>query len=186
MVLTPTQKRWRYEDLFDLPADKRYEIVDGELYEMPAPRLDDEVVTMNLVGLFLPVVGIGGYVLSAPVDLFVAAANPVQPDIMIVLPDRLSIMSERGLEGPPNLVVEILSPSNPNRDLETKRNLYAVAGIPEYWLVDVELATIEVLVLDGSVYRTHVRATGDELVTSLVLPDLSFPAEAVFARLPIR
>ena len=187
MVLTKPQGRWRYEDLFDLPVDRRYEIIDGELYEMPAPRLSHQLTLMNLVGLFSPVVvALGGYVLAAPVDVFVAGANPVQPDLMIVLPDRLEIMTERGLDGPPSLVVEILSPSNPERDLIKKQNLYAGAGIPEYWLVDIELAMIEVLVLDGGAYRSHVRATGDQAVTSLVLPHLAFPAAAAFARLPIR
>jgi Uma2 family endonuclease len=187
MVAAKPQGRWRYEDLFDLPADKRYEIIDGELYEMPAPRLDHEIVTMSLAKLLSPLVDAeGGYVFSAPVDVFLPRANPVQPDLMVVLPDRLEIMTDRGLDGPPSIVVEILSPSNPDRDLVLKRDLYARSGIPEYWLVDVELAAIEVLVLDSGRYRTHVRATGDQMVTSLVLPDPAFPAAAAFARLPVR
>lgn len=182
MVLATTPKYWRYDDLFALPADRRYEIIDGELYEMPAPQLDHEIVTMRLVRVISSIVdGLDGYVITAPVDVFLPGANPVQPNLMVVLPDRLAIMTLRGLEGAPNLVIEITSPSNPERDRLTKRSLYARAGIPEYWLVEIATATIEVLVLDGGVYRTHVRATGDELITSLVLPGLAFPTAAAFA-----
>jgi Uma2 family endonuclease len=73
-----------------------------------------------------------------------------------------------------------LSPSNPEHDRITKRALYARGGVKEYWLVSPEAATVEVLVLDGAAYRTHLRAGGDERVTSTVLPGLSFPAAAAF------
>ncbi len=183
MAVTKPAGSWTYEDLFDLPDDgRRYEIIDGELYAMTAPGLDHAAAVMNLIALFLPVVtALGGRIFTAPVDVFFAGANPVEPDILVLLPERLHLISRRGVEGAPNLLIEILSPSNPAHDLVTKRALYSRGGVGEYWLVDPEAATIEVLVLDGDRYRTHVRATGEEPVTSPLLPDLSFPASAAFA-----
>jgi Uma2 family endonuclease len=79
------------------------------------------------------------------------------------------------------LLIEILSPSTSNHDRRTKRALYASGGVPEYWLVNPKTRTIEVLALVAGKYLHHVRATGDDLVTSLVVPGLSFPASAAFA-----
>ena len=182
MAATTTAKTWRYEDLFDLPDDgKRYEIIDGELYEMPAPGLDHAIVLMNIITRLLPVAAsIGARLLTAPVDVFFGGANPVQPDILVLLPDRFRLMSKRGIEGAPDLLIQVLSPSNPEHDRVRKRTLYARGGVREYWLVTPEAATIEALVLDGEVYRTHVRAATDEPVSSTVLPGLSFPASDGF------
>lgn len=183
MAVTKPAGTWRYEDLLDLPDDgRRYEIIDGELFELTAPNLDHASVIMKLIALFLPAVAaVSGELFTAPVDVFLPGADPVQPDLMLLLPDRFSIKTKRGLEGAPSLLVEVLSPSNPAHDRVRKRAVYARAGVPEYWLVSPEAASIEVLVLDGDLYRTHVRDAGDEAVTSPSLPGLSFPASAAFA-----
>jgi Uma2 family endonuclease len=137
---------------------------------------------VNFALLFAPVLrALGARLFTAPTDVFFAGANPVQPDLLVLLPDRLGLISKRGIEGAPNLLVEILSPSNPEHDRITKRALYARGGVDEYWLVSPEAASIEVLVLDSGSYRTHVRAAGDEPVSSIVLPDLTFPVSVVFS-----
>jgi Uma2 family endonuclease len=177
-------KYWTYEDLFDLPDDgRRYEIIEGVLYEMPAPNMEHAELISNLILRVLwPVVEpIGGRVYTAPLDVFLRGANPVQPDVFVLLPEQFGHKSKRGVEGPPALIVEVLSPSNPEHDRATKRLLYARAGVPEYWLVSPETATVEVLVLDGDSYRTHARVAGDELLTSPTLPALACPASVVFA-----
>ncbi len=182
MAVTKPAGGWTYEDLFKLPDDgKHYEIIDGELYEMPPPSLDHASVIMNLIALLLPVATrLGGKLFTAPVGLFLPDADPVEPDLLLLLPEQEHLTSRRGVEGPPALVVEVLSPSNPRHDQITKRALYARGGVPEYWLVSPEAATIEVLVLEGEVYQRHLLAGGDDRVTSPLLPDLAFPASAVF------
>jgi Uma2 family endonuclease len=176
-------RTWTYEDLFDLPDDgKRYEIIDGELFELPSPTLDHATAVMDLIALLLPVVdALGGRIFTAPLDVFMAGGNPVQPDIIVLLPERLVQMTTRGIEGPPNLLIEVQGPSSAEHDRVTKRRLYARGGVTEYWLVDPETRTIEVLVLDGEVYRTLIRVGGNDSVRSTVLPNLSFAAPAVFA-----
>lgn len=88
--------------------------------------------------------------------------------------------SERGIEGPPALIVEVLSPSNSQHDLITKRALYARAGVPEYWIVSPEAMSIEVLTLEGSHYRTHDRLAGDEILTSPTFPTIAMPISVIF------
>src|SRR4029450_13368953 len=106
MATTSMAKAGTYEDLLTLPDDgKRYEIVDGELFEMPSPGFEHSTAIMNLLLLVTPLVtSLGGIVRTAPLDVFMGRANPVQPDIIILLPDRLHQIATRGIEGPPNVV----------------------------------------------------------------------------------
>jgi Uma2 family endonuclease len=182
MAVTRPARRWAYGDLFKLPDDgKRYEIIEGELYELPPPSEKHQRVSALAIQVILPeVMRLGARWYHAPTGVFMAGADPVQPDLLVLLPDNPAPISERGVEGAPDLVVEILSPSNPKHDRITKRRLYARGGVREYWLVSPEMEVVEVLLLEGDSYRTHVHASGDELVTSTVLPDLSFPASALF------
>ena len=182
MANTQQHKYWTYDDLFGLPDDgKRYEIIEGVLYEMPAPNLAHARLIMNSIAIFLPLIeGLGGRLYTAPVDVFMADANPVQPDLMLLLPDQLHLESKRGIEGPPALLVEVLSPSNPEHDRLVKRAVYARGGVLEYWLVSPEAGSIEILVLDGDRYRTHARVGGDESLTSTILPELHRPVSAIF------
>jgi Uma2 family endonuclease len=184
MATQQQPKQWTYDDLFDLPADKRYEIIDGVLYEMPAPNAAHEVITMNLVQFVFSLVvwPLGGKILTAPVDLFLQHDNPVQPDLLILLPEQLGMISERGIEGVPALLVEVLSPSNSRHDLVTKRALYARAGVPEYWIVNPEAMSMEILTLDGDVYRSHARLAGDEPISSAAFPTIVTPTSAIFDR----
>jgi Uma2 family endonuclease len=183
MANTQQTRYWTYEDLFDLPEDgKRYEIIEGVLYEMPAPSLVHGRLLMNLIlYVFGPIVdALGAHLYTAPVDVFIGDAAPVQPDLLLLLPDQLHLESARGIEGPPALVVEVLSPSNPEHDRIVKRAAYARGGVLEYWLVSPEAGIIEILVLDGDRYRTLARVGGDELLTSTVLPELHTPVSTVF------
>src|SRR4051794_34459972 len=178
MASQPQTKYWTYEDLFDLPDDgRRYEIIEGVLHEMPAPNLEHAVLIARLIRfVFSQVVwALGGKILTAPVDVFLRGANPVQPDLLVLLPEQFGYMAKRGVEGPPALIVEVLSPGNSRHDLVTKRTLYARAGVPEYWLVSPEAMMVEILALDGEQYRTHARVAGDELLSSSVLPAFSYP-----------
>lgn len=179
----PTQP-WTYADLTRLPDDgRRYEIIDGVLYEMPSPSADHARAIMNLILSVLgPLVqALGGRLFTAPLDVFLPGADPVQPDLLVLLPEQLHLVSRRGIEGAPALIVEVLSPSNADYDRTVKRALYARAGVREYWLVSPDAATVEVLVLEGDRYRTHVRAAGDEAVTSTVLAGLHSPAAIIFS-----
>ena len=183
MVISQPRRRWTYEDLFHLPDDgKRYEIIDGELYEMPPPGLRHQRILALLIELILPEGRkLGGRWFPSSTGVFLPPDERLlEPDLLVVLPGGGASYSERGIEGAPDLVVEVLSPSNPEHDRVDKRRWYAEAGVREYWIVSPEAAIIEVLALEGDLYRVHVRAGDDELVTSTVLPELSFPASEAF------
>ena len=184
MALTrPAPGSWTYEDLLSLPDDgRRYEIIEGELYEMPSPKSAHALTVINLIALLLPILArLRGQLLTAPIDVFFPGANPVQPDILVILPGGSARIVENGVEGPPDLLIEVLSPSNRTHDLLTKRALYGRAGVREYWIVDPEARTIEMLTLDRDALHWVAVWSGDETPASPLLGSLPVTAAEIFA-----
>ncbi len=162
-----------YKDYEALPADgRRYEIHDGELSVTPTPNTAHQRVSRNLFLALHRYVEERrlGEVLYAPVDVILADTSIVQPDIVFLDPTRRSAVSRRGIEGPPTLAVEIISPSTTGIDRTTKRQLYARHGVPYFWLVDPEARMIEALVLEVGTYALAARASGP---TAVGLPPFS-------------
>ena len=185
MTIAHPRKSWTYEDLLALPDDgKRYEIIEGVLHEMPGPNGQHAAAVMNLIMLLAPFVqALGGAVRTAPIDVFVPHGTPIQPDVLAILPSGAARLSKRGVEGPPDLVVEVLSPSNRDHDRYTKRALYGVAGVREYWIVDPDARTVEVLTLHRDALHSAGTFSGDARIPSQVLPEAAVAAADVFAGL---
>jgi Uma2 family endonuclease len=175
---------WTYEDYRTLPDDgRRYEVIDGDLFVTPAPTITHQGASKRIYkALLLQVEDAGlGVVYDAPIDVMLSSIRVVQPDIVVVLKAREGIITERGIEGAPDIAVEILSQSTRTADLHAKRNLYASEGVREYWIVDTEEHTVEVLELAADGYRTRaVCKSGGRLDTGLV--PLSLAIDEVFRR----
>jgi Uma2 family endonuclease len=185
MALTKPAGTWTYDDLLSLPDDgRRYEIIEGELYEMPAPSLRHATMIMNLIALLLPIdSALRGRLYTAPLDVFFPGADPVESDILAILPGSRAVGEGRGVNGPPDLVIEVLSPSNRGRDLLTKRALYARAGVREYWIVDPDNRTVDVLTLDHDAFHAVPSAMGGDAIISPLLENATFQTEQIFAGL---
>jgi Uma2 family endonuclease len=98
-----------------------------------------------------------------------------------VLNHKLHLITDRGIEGPPDLVVEIASPGTRTHDRSTKLSAYARGGVPEYWLAEPADQTIEVLVLEDGAYRPLGVFTSSTLLPSRTLPDLPVRVQQFFA-----
>lgn len=181
MALTKPAGTWAYPDLAALPDDQaRYEIIDGELFEMPSPTSAHAMAVAALISLLLPIVErLGGRWLTAPLDVFFAGADPVQPDLLVLLPDSHARIVRRGIEGPPDLVIEVLSPANRAHDQVRKRALYARGGVREYWIVDPGERSIEVIG-PGGVTVHRVDAGAGPLLRSPLLGELTVSLDALF------
>lgn len=183
MALTKPAGTWRYSDLFTLPDDgTRYEIIDGDLYEMPAPTWAHASVIAGLITLLIPVLQrLGAQWRTAPLDVFFSGADPVQPDLIVLLPGSRARGVRRGVDGPPDLLIEVLSPSNRSHDKVRKRALYASGGVREYWIVDPDAATIEIIGADGETVQRMAAAT-NAIVTlrSPLLGDLAADLASIF------
>ena len=144
-----------YSDYAALPDDgRRYELHRGELLVPPSPGTRHQGVVIALGSRLYEHVRVGdlGRVYVAPTDCIMSDVTVVQPDVLYIATDRLSIISERGIEGTPTLVVEVISPSSSGIDRDRKRNLYAEHGVPHYWIVDPVGRSVKAYKLAGLEY----------------------------------
>ncbi|MBI3972763.1 MAG: Uma2 family endonuclease [Chloroflexi bacterium] len=178
----PPQGRWTYDAYAALPDDgNRYEVLDGVLYVSPSPAPRHQ---RRLGRLFRLLAGYVedqelGELFIAPLDLVMPGATPVQPDAFLFLQDNPPQLDDANppVVGVPDLVIEISSPSTVGYDRREKQDVYARAGVHEYWPVDPVARTIEVLVLDAGVYRSRGIVTGASRVPSAILPNLPYTVD---------
>ena len=178
-----TQVRLTYEDYVELPDDGRYEVIDGELYEMTAPTVRHQILLGNLFIIFKPHVRRQrlGSVYMAPVDVIFAEDAIVQPDLVFVSESRRHIIQDHAIVGAPDLVIEILSPSTAAHDRNRKADLYARCGVTEYWMVDTETETIEIRRLGDTGYGpAEIHDSG--IMSTTLIPGLEVPMDDVFAQ----
>jgi Uma2 family endonuclease len=172
-----------YEDYAALPADgRRYELHEGEVSVTPAPSPRHQQASRNLFVLLHAHVKSrrSGEVLFAPIDCILGETTIVQPDIVYLDTARLTSISGRGIEGPPTLVVEILSPSTRSIDRGVKAQIYARYRVPYYWIVDPDGRTIEAYQLAEGQYRPTGRIEGDSPAALAPFPDLTLAPETLW------
>lgn len=163
------KRKLGYDDLAGMPDDGLIrEILDGELVVTPAPSPMHQRVSKRLqrqLEVYFEGRGLGE-VFNAPLDTILGPHDVVEPDILVVT--NAALISRRAIEGPPALVIEILSPSTRRRDQTLKALRYAASGVAHCWFVDIENQRIECLRLEGDTYRVVVAASGPD---PLVHPD---------------
>ncbi len=147
---------YRRADHAALPDDPRCELIHGRFYLSPSPSSLHQFVVGRIWRLLDDLAeATGGLALPAPSDVRLADHTVAQPDVLYVSPERRDIV-QAWIEGAPDLVVEVLSPSTARMDRLLKLNRYAEAGVREYWLVDPATRTIEFLVNDDDHFVVHV------------------------------
>ncbi len=181
MVAQRQTPRLHSSVLDDFPDDgMRYELLDGELYVSAAPSKRHQRLLRRLLRLIDDHVGPAGpaglgEVFFAPVDVWLSDGDRTQPDLVYLSADRLSLYGERIVEGAPDLLVEVASPSTRVADLVAKRNRFEHIGVREYWIADPDARTLTILCLTDGRYVEHSR--------SLVLPGLSIDVPTLIADL---
>ena len=173
--------RYTYLDYLRTSDDDRFELLDGELIMVPAPRVDHQRVVLKLASLldaFVEDRGLG-VVLPAPCDVVLSDTDVVQPDLLFVAAERAHIIAPENVRGAPDLVVEVLSPSTAERDRTLKRALYAKHRVSEYWQVDPGARTVTVLRLAGADFEIDGVYGNGETATSPSLPGLRVGVDRV-------
>jgi Uma2 family endonuclease len=175
--------RFLAEDIWDTPDDgNRYEVIDGELYVTPPPLVLHQHASSELHGpvwRYLkdhPV----GIIFAAPIGVILDAGGGVQPDLVYVANEHRAIIGERGIEGSPDLVVEILSPSTQSRDRGIKFRRYAAAGVAHYWIVDPHTRTLEAYRLGETGYGQPASYGPGTVFEPDLFPGLSIEIDSLF------
>lgn len=179
-------KTYTYADYLLWKFKERVELIKGKILEMsPAPSTNHQIVSGNLHGqLYKVFEGKVCKLFSAPFDVRLPNKEHsdkiytvVQPDLCVVCdPNKLD---EKGCLGAPDLVIEILSPSNSKREMKEKFDLYEESGIQEYWIVFPAEETILINVLENGEYKT-LRPIADDWIASPKFPDLKIHTDKIF------
>ena len=178
---------YTYADYLMWKIKDRLELLKGKIFQMGAPSLTHQTVSMNFSHL------LSNYFYKTPCKLFAAPFDVrlakkgekdnevytvVQPDLCVVCDaDKLD---ERGCWGAPDLIIEILSPGNSKKELKNKYELYQEAGVREYWVIRPDNKEITQFVLENGQYRTLPPIVEGDLIHSTIFPDLSLQTEDIF------
>src|SRR5438093_5402169 len=166
----PQITRYDYEGMPQGPP--YYQVVEGDLVMSPSPETYHQSIAGRIYSQILgflekkPI----GEVFIAPLDVFLTDVNVYQPDVVFVSNRRRSMITEHGIEGAPDLVVEILSPGTARFDKGSKRKVYARTGVQELWLVNPELRLVEVYELGRDAERPAATPGEKATLSSPLLP----------------
>lgn len=186
MSVAVLDKKFTYEDYRNFEADDNYlyELINGILVKKSAPSPLHQDASGNLYSLIRQFILEKklGKVYYSPIDVFLDDYNVPQPDLVFISKNNLQIITNDGIMGIPDLVVEIISPSSISRDRYTKYNLYERFGIPEYWLLDVKNQSLEIFILKDKKYELFEFALeGSGKVKSKAIKGFKMDIEAIFS-----
>jgi len=171
-----------YRDYLLLPEDSRYELIEGDLFMVPSPNELHQRISKRLEYELITFVEDRelGEIYDAPFDVVLSTHNVVQPDILFVARERRGIITDKNIQGAPDLIIEILSPGTSDRDLIVKRTLYAKYGVKEYWIVDPVAESIEICRLAQSGMETFQVYLKENTLKSPLLPGLELNLTKIF------
>ena len=182
MAQAKPARKLTYDDYCKTPDDQRWELIDGELIMAPSPNTAHQTVCLNLASLVNGFVKEGGLgqVFIAPLDVVLSNVDVVQPDLLFVSNARQHIVTDANVQGAPDLVVEVLSPSTAIRDWRAKMDLYAEHGVQEYWVVDPEAQRMWVMARNEDTLTEVANYGPADTLTSPTLPGFTANLPEVF------
>ncbi|MCS5695371.1 Uma2 family endonuclease [Desulfofundulus thermocisternus] len=182
----PPKEMYTYEDYARLPEGAPYQLIGGKLVMTPSPSTFHQLVLVRLLGHFLNYQAKEnrGTVLVSPVDVYFNHEETFQPDIIFISRERTHIIEHNKINGAPDLVVEILSPSTAYYDLRKKYRVYERYGVKEYWIVDPEDETVEIYLNKDGRFILHQQVRRQGVVTSALLDGLKIEVAELLVQMP--
>src|ERR1035438_10503813 len=151
-MLLITEKLYTAQDYDRLPEGAPYQLIEGELIMSPSPTNFHQDIIVTLIGALAPFVKRNrlGKLLVAPLDVHLSPIDVYQPDLIFIRSENVSNVKRNDrIHSAPDLVIEILSPSTANYDYKRKKEIYCQSGVREYWIVDPDAETIEIMINEG-------------------------------------
>jgi Uma2 family endonuclease len=176
------KKRYTQADYEQLPENAPYQLINYQLIYMPSPFNKHQEVS------FMLIIALGNYILKnhlgklfhAPADVYFDEGNVYQPDLFFVSEQRKHIVTDKYTYGAPDLVIEILSESTMHQDYEEKMKVYGKHGVVEYWIVNVEKASIEVYHNENGVMHLAQKVEKGHSIHSKVIEGLAINTGEIF------
>ena len=184
MAQSKPRLKFTIREYMTTPEDKRYQLLDGEMILAPSPTTKHQRILLKLLRSLSAILVDRdlGLIWSAPLDVVLSDYDVAQPDILFVSNERADIITEANIQGAPDLVVEVLSPSTAGYDRGYKQVLYGRHGVREYWIVDPDAETVDILVEgeDGLIPLGSNGNTGE--LTTALLQGLTLNLDELFHR----
>ena len=184
MIETFSTPKITVKELFDMELEEGffYELINGNIVkkQAPSPQHQKAVLKLSKIMDDYSIEKELGDVYISPIDVFFDRHNNTQPDVLFIKKDRNFIITKDGIQGHPDLIVEVLSPSTFRNDRTDKKDLYLRFGVSEYWIVDPKNQSIEVYCLENDAYKMVFFAIETGEIESKVLEGLKFEVSKIF------
>jgi Uma2 family endonuclease len=183
MLSTKARPITRHEYALIPVGAPNYQLIEGDLVMSPSPSSYHQDILLNLATLFRgylrehPI----GKIYVAPLDTYLSDINVYQPDLLFIRKENLDIVEEHGIEGAPDLAIEILSKSSAKYDLGTKRSVYGRTGVDELWIIDPAKRTLSLYRFSENTSTPVATYKAKQKFTSDILPGLTIDLAEVFA-----
>jgi Uma2 family endonuclease len=180
----PQPKLLTYEDYVKLtpPDSGNFELRNGRIFFMASPKPSHQRISSRLnafLGTFIILNNLGE-LLAAPMDVVFSEHDTFQPDLLFITKERLSIIGENKIEGTPDLIVKILSPSNDTNEMSYKKHIYGSTGVKEYWLINVEKQTLTLYKQIDNELRWQKDIQKNEMLQSEIIKDFQLDLSKIF------
>jgi Uma2 family endonuclease len=183
-MLTAEKKKYTIEDYMMLEEGAPFQLINYDLIMSPSPTPAHQLISLritNAIFNYLETKSDNGFLVSAPMDVKFDDGNVLQPDVLYISEHRKPELVKDRIEGAPDLIVEILSPSNAYYDLRQKKDIYQKYGVKEYIIIDPIALNGELYVLQSSAFQLHQKAEKTEQLNSVLLSGLSIDLAKIFA-----
>lgn len=174
-------KKWTIDDYLLLGEIKTpCHLINGEIILSPAPSIKHQQVSRQLFKIMDAATSGKGELLYAPIDLYIDSINVFQPDLLYLSEGNRSSLTDRGVEGPVDIIVEIISPNNSYTDRIQKKKKYLDYGISEYWIVDPGNKSVEIYTPQKGTEVPALSVSPSGMVQSIHMPSIRFELKELF------
>jgi Uma2 family endonuclease len=177
------QKTYTYQDYAQLPEGAPYELINGQLVNEPSPTPYHQDISgklLTFINNYLNANHLVGKAFVAPLDVYLENKETFQPDLIFISKERLNIIKEKNIQGAPDIVFEILSPSTAYYDLRHKKDIYAKHGVKEYWIIDPMEQSIEVYEQNNGAFEFSTKKVNNGKLSSMALKGFAVALEEIF------
>ena len=184
-MISVVEERVTAQDYRSLPqSGEQYQLIEGDLHMAPAPNRFHQDISRNIllsIANYLETHPVG-IIYSAPFDVYLNDVNVFQPDLVFITRENFGVLTDAGVEGVPDLIVEILSPGTAKLDRNPKPRVYAESGVRELWLIDPEAGSVAVYYLQKNALQPAAVYSAEDRFTSNFFPGLFFSTVDIFKR----